>query len=220
MTVSRFNKRHHRATTNPDSGRKVALTSIDVPPSVWPRPLYLINAHLSCCSDGQLKRQRQADSLAAWIRDLRAGLGPIELAKEDPLVVLGDLNLVSGPSPLETLLTGDIDDESTWGPDAPPDGDDTELVDLAPLHNGDGLAQWTWRNDASSFKAGRLDYILISDSVLSVAASSVLNTTTLSDDELSALGLERLDVGKSATKGGWALDHLPVIADLQWKGAP
>tara|TARA_B100001094_G_scaffold321835_1_gene370198 strand:+ start:548 stop:1615 length:1068 start_codon:yes stop_codon:yes gene_type:complete len=216
MTVSRFPKIHHRPTTSPDSGRKVGLTSLDVPASIWPRPLYVINTHLTCCGDGQLERQRQADSIVAWIRRLRAGLGPVTLAATDPLVILGDLNLVGQTLPLETLLTGNIDDETYWGQDAAPDGDGSALADLAPTHNGDGLARWTWRNDSGSFAPGRLDYILISDSVLRSVSSAVLNTTSLSDEQLTSLQLERLDVGKMRVKGGLSLDHLPLIADLRW----
>lgn len=216
MTVSRFPKLHHQSNTVPDSGRKVSLTFLDLPDTSWPQDLYLINLHMSCCDSGELMRQRQADSLVAWLRRLRANEGPVPLKASTPVVMLGDLNLVGGQAPLETLLTGDINDEATWGQDTPTDGDGTSLLDLKPSHNGDGLAQWTWRNDAGPFAPGRLDYGLVTDSVLLPVASAVVNTTTMSEETLTALGLQRLDVGKFPVKGGWALDHLPLVIDLRY----
>ena len=215
MTVSRFPIVHHRATTSPDSGRKVSLTWIDIPDSLWDHDLYFINAHMSCCSDGELSRQRQADSIAAWIRRIRGPQPPVALPPGTPLMLMGDLNLVGGDGPLHTLVTGDINDEALWGSDAAPDWDDTALQDIQPRHNGDGKATWTWRWDGSGFNPGRLDCALLSDSVAQVVGAIALNTTTMTQAQLDALGLAQLDVGKSKFGDGWVLDHLPLVVDLK-----
>jgi len=217
MTVSRFPVQQHRAATAPDSGRKVSLTWLDVPESLWDRDLYLINAHMTCCGDGELSRQRQADSIVAWIKRLKSANSPVPLPKNTPLLLMGDLNLVGGTGPLDTLVAGDINDEATWGSDAPPDWDNSALLDIRPRHNGDGEASWTWRWDGSGFGRGRLDCALLSDSVAQVVAAMVLNTTIMTQTELDALGLARLDVGKAKVGDNWVLDHLPLVVDLRLK---
>ena len=220
MTVSSFPVVHHQSATSPDSGRKISLTWIDVPASLWSKDLYLINAHMTCCGDGELSRQREADSIAAWIQRVRGGKLPNPLPTATPLLLIGDLNLVGGPGPLHTLVTGDINDEASWGPDAAPDWDDTPLRDIRPHHNGDGDATWTWRWDGSGFNQKRLDCALLSDSVAEVVAAMVLNTTTLTQPQLDALGLAQLDVGKSKLGAGWVLDHLPLVIDLRLPESP
>ena len=220
MTVSSFPVVQHQSATSPDSGRKVSLTWIDVPASLWSKDLYLINAHMTCCSDGELSRQRQADSIAAWIQRVRGGKLPTPLPAGTPLLLVGDLNLVGGNGPLHTLVTGDINDEASWGKDAAPDWDGTPLRDIKPHHNGDGDATWTWRWDGSGFNPNRLDCALLTDSVAEVIAAMVLNTTTLTQPQLDALGLAQLDVGKSKIGAGWVLDHLPLVIDLRLPESP
>ncbi|MCO4760911.1 MAG: endonuclease/exonuclease/phosphatase family protein [Myxococcales bacterium] len=220
MTVTRFTVRHHQQTTPPHNGRKVGLTWLDVPDTMWQQDLYLANLHMSCCGDGEISRQQEADGLAAWLQRLKTVLSPIPLAPKTPIMLIGDFNLVSGLAPLQTLLLGDISDEKTWGPDAPPDWDGTALRDIRPRHNGDGTATWTWRTDGSGYTPGRLDYALVTDSTTDVVGALALNTTTLSDTELAILGLQRLDVGKRRFGAGWQLDHLPLVIDLVEKAKP
>ena len=55
-------------------------------------------------------------------------------------------------------------------------------------------------------KAGRLDFIAYSDSVLRATRSYVLFTQAMSDERLKANGLERRDTCVS--------DHLPVVGDF------
>lgn len=59
--------------------------------------------------------------------------------------VIGDLNMVGGPQPLDTLLNGDIVDESTYGADSSPDWDGSALTDAHPLHNAAVTADYTWQ---------------------------------------------------------------------------
>jgi len=46
--------------------------------------------------------------------------GVVQLPPGTAITVLGDLNLVGGTQPLDTLLTGDIQDNARYGPDSLP----------------------------------------------------------------------------------------------------
>ena len=133
-----------------------------------------------------------------------------------PIVVLGDLNMVGDRRSLETLLTGDIADEATYGPDAAPDWDGTALTDAEPPRNGVGPGTWTWRSDGSRYPPGRLDFVLYTDSVAEETRSLVLDTVALPPEVREAAGLEALDVVLERTPdGGYGYDHLPVVVDLR-----
>ena len=66
---------------------------------------------------------------------------------------------------------------------------------------------YTWRNDASSFNPGKLDYIFFSDATIMGSKSYILNTLSMSDYELNYYGLERNDTKEAS-------DHLPVVFDI------
>ena len=99
------------------------------------------------------QRQKQSDSIVRWIRTLRDEKA---IAESTPIIVAGDMNvLFSDPARhLTTLLTGDIVDEETFGPDFSPDWDGTDLTDASPSHNARGETFYTWRNDTGPFPPG------------------------------------------------------------------
>lgn len=159
-------------------------------------------------------RQLQSDSIARWIRDVRDDDSPTTLATGTPIIILGDMNVLTNASlqPFETLLTGDIVDEATFGPDFDIDWDGTALADARPSHNGHGEHFYTWRYDDTQFDPGALDRVIYTDSVLSIKQSIVLDTTTMPDEDLSSAGLLRSDVlfgGEPGYSG-----HLPLIVDF------
>ena len=119
----------------------------------------------------------------------------------------GDLNLVGDSQQLVSLLTGDIIDESTYGPDFNPDWDGTDLADVVSRQTEARFA-YTWRNDFSSFSPGRLDFLLYNDSVLDLARELVIYTPEMSAGELSQYGLLANDVTIVS-------DHLPLVADFR-----
>ena len=172
------------------------------------QPLLVINAHLSCCGADD-ERQQQADSLIAFLRNLRE---TGDLPPDTPLLLLGDFNLVGGPQPLTTLLTGDIRDEAAFGPDHPPDADQSPLTALFPRHATTSLS-YTWRSDDSEFAPGKLDYIMYSDSLLSVANSFVLFTPDMPPELLAQYDLQAQDALEAS-------DHFPVVADVQFREVP
>jgi len=214
VVAARFPLKQTRDKLVPAGERDLAIALVDLPDDRFAVDLYVLNNHFKCC-DGERNdplRQQQADAIVAWLRDVRTAGGEIDLPGRTPIAVVGDLNLVGGPRPLQTLLTGDILDEERYGPDLAPDWDDSPLADLRPRHNLTGVEDWTWRDDTQQWPPGRLDFILYTDSVLHPVKSFVLNTTTMEPDELAAAGLERLDVCQDDT--GAEYDHLPLVVDF------
>jgi endonuclease/exonuclease/phosphatase family metal-dependent hydrolase len=160
--------------------------------------LILFNAHLSCC-DADAERQEQVDRVIAFLRDA-------QFDRNTPLIFVGDLNLVGDTAQLTTLLTGNIADETQFGPDHLPDWDATPLADLTPRQTHTPFA-YTWRDDRDTFAPGRLDYILYTDSLLTPTQSFVFFTAILPPALLAQYGLEP---GDSLL----ASDHFPVVVDF------
>ena len=160
-------------------------------------------------------RQNHADAIVRWIRDLRGSAQEYSIVDYTPIVLLGDMNAVPNASmaPLETLIRGDIADEETFGPDFVIDWDGTDMTDVRPSHNALGREYYTWRNDDMPFAPSALDRILYTDSVLSVRNRFVLNTMTLSPDDLADLGLQKSDALYDGNPNYY--DHLPLVADFE-----
>ncbi len=173
------------------------------------RQLLFVAVHPPCCTGGdppmEVQRQYVTDATMAFLRDARHPGGEIEIAADTPILIAGDLNLVGGRQPLETLLTGQIVHREL-GASVAPDWDGGPLTDLRPLHT-DLPMVFTWfRESRGSYSPGRLDFIIYSDSVLRPTRSFVLFTQAMSDEALRANGLERRDTCVS--------DHLPVVGDF------
>lgn len=181
-------------------------TLIDLPDEDYATDIFVVNAHLGSGTK-EARRQREADSIVALIRDMK-GLGEEEgLTPGTPIVLVGDLNLVGLARQRRTLLTGDIANEKAFGADSPPDWDGTPMTDLLPFHIA-APDSYTWTHyKRKAFSPGRLDYIIYTDSAASVANCFVLRTETMPGAGLEASGLRRKD---SST----ASDHLPVVADF------
>lgn len=188
-----------------------AMALVDLPDDRYPADLYVICAHYKCCgsldSEEDRQRQIQSDGNVAWLRELREPGGQATLPPRTPFVICGDLNLVGGHQILDTLVTGNIIDEARFGPDSPPDWDDSPLCDLRPLHNS-GPAAYTWRDDEAAFTPGRLDAIIYSDRVMRAAHSFILNTRDMAPEDLTRHNLHRDD-------GPKASDHLPLVLDFE-----
>lgn len=198
-----------------DGGHADAL--IDLPDDRYAKDLFLISDHWPCCSN-ETGRQEEADQLVRWLDDARNPGGQITVPSDTPMVVVGDFNLVGSGRPLETLLTGDIRYNGSYGPDSPTDWDGTPMADARPLHNGAGPADYTWRNDGSSFAPGVLDFITYTDSVIDPANRFVLEPATMTAAELAATGLQPYDVQLNESSGWY--DHLPVVVDFRFEPLP
>ena len=216
MIVSKYPLSMQVTSIDPFNTRPLAIALVDLPDDQFELDFYVMNSHFLCCGipgGKNLQRQREADAVVRWIRDVRTPGGAVDLPQGTPIAALGDLNIVGNMDPLNTMVTGDIFDESRYGRDAPPDWDRTPLTDPRPLHNGSGPDDYTYRQDGSIYGLPRLDYILYTDSVLDVGNKFVLNTVDMSFNELSATGLQTYDITVDSTGANY--DHLPVVVDFR-----
>ncbi len=168
--------------------------------------LLLINTHLWAYSQYDYLRQQAADEFIQVMREWRAGNGPFPLEDNTPYLVLGDFNMYGRGQVLRTLTDGDIWDEATYGADFAPDWDATPITDLFSRHTHIQMG-YTWRNDATSFTPGKLDYFLYSDAVMDIGNHFILNTLAMPEADLSRYGLQKEDT-KLVSK------HLPRILDI------
>lgn len=172
------------------------------------RRLLIFNAHLSF-GDNNAQRQDQADSFAAYVRDLMTPGGDVDAPEGTPMVLLGDLNLVGYHQQLETLLTGQIRNVVTYGSPGSIDWDGSPMRDLRPRQIAQPMT-FTWRSPTSSYWPGRLDFFIYTDSVLSISKSFVLDTEQLDDETRARLDLKRRDTTLAS-------DHLPIVVDVRIK---
>ncbi|MFQ5490582.1 MAG: endonuclease/exonuclease/phosphatase family protein, partial [Phycisphaerae bacterium] len=202
------------------STRGVTLALADLPDVDYPVDVYLLGVHLKCCgSPGgseDAKRQASADAMANWMGDARGVARPsgenIALPTDTPMIALGDFNLVGGPQPETTILTGNIQDTGTYGPAVKGDWDGSNLTNLNPLDPFTG-DNFTWQG-SGSFNPSPLDRMFFTDSVMTVANSFVLNTDTMTATALTNAGLQAGDTLPSNTS-----DHLPIVLDMRLSAA-
>lgn len=169
------------------------------------KDLLLVACHLRCCTD-DATRQEEADGLVKFLRDARTAGGVITLAADTPIILAGDMNLVGWRQQLDTIVTGDIVDNATFGPDSAPDWDGTDLAFPVSRHP-DGRAGYTWRSDTSAYYPGLLDWIFYTDSALTLHRHYILETRTLLPATRTATGLQATDIPTAS-------DHAPRVADF------
>ena len=168
--------------------------------------LLILNSHFSCC-DNDDDRQEQVDELVQVLREWRLNdNGPFNLPEGTPMFHVGDFNFVGYREQIETVTAGNIQDEGNYGSDFPLDWDGTAITDLFSRHTHKRMA-YTWRSDGSSFNPGKLDYVLYTDSNLSILNHFVLNTLAMPDSVLNEWELEAEDTNEAS-------DHLPRIVDF------
>jgi endonuclease/exonuclease/phosphatase family metal-dependent hydrolase len=198
-----------------DTVRPKITALVDLPDNAFPTDLYVLNAHYRCCSGtgNDQFRQKDSDAIINWIGQAKTPGGNVELPLNTAMTVLGDFNIVGGLQPLDTLLTGEIQDTGRYGPSQPPDWDGTPSALLDARHNAlPSGPLWTWRDDNSIFLPGRLDFITYTDSVMSPVHSFVLNTAIMTTEELLATGLQPFDALLNGDTGRF--DHLPIVMDF------
>ena len=180
-----------------------SLIEIDNPDQPY---ILIINSHFSCC-DNDDDRQEQVDELIQTLRDwILYGDGPFDLPDNIPMIHAGDLNFVGYNQQIQTVTSGDIYDESTYGSDFLLDWDSSSMIDLFSRHSHKRMG-YTWRNDGSSYNPGKLDYVIYTDSNISISNHFVLNTLSIPDSTLNQWGLEAEDTYEAS-------DHLPRVVDF------
>jgi hypothetical protein len=177
----------------------------------WQVPMLFTSSHLKCCggNSNEAQRQSEADEYMAFLRDAINGEGDgLVLSPNAPVVYGGDLNMVGLDNPIYTLVTGDIANESTNGPDFAPDWDGSSLTEW-PILQSDHPFDYTWTSNSlsSEWIPGKLDYIITSDATADLKGGFVLRTDDMSPGRLSELGLLSGDALAAS-------DHFIVVADL------
>jgi hypothetical protein len=174
------------------------------------KKLLLLNCHFRCCGANE-QRQEEADGVMEFLRDAKSPGGRVTLEEGTPIVLVGDLNLVGDRRQYETLITGDIADNTRYGADAPPDWDGGDWIDLVSRQPRSPFA-YTWYNPGSSYAPARLDYLLYTAASMDIYGHMVINTADMSAEQRTRLGLQTNDSYDAA-------DHFPRYADLLWKDA-
>ncbi len=177
----------------------------ELPDARFSTDLFLIDVHFPCC-DNDGGRQREVDSILAFVRDLHTRGEAVDIPPRTPIVITGDMNLVGLQQQIRSLQSGDIVDEAAFGPDHAPDWDGSNIADPSPRHIG-GREVYTWRSNSSTYMPGRLDYFLYTDSVVSAGNHFVLWTPDMSPEQRAAAELKSSD-------SPCASDHIPVVIDL------
>lgn len=180
---------------------------VDLPDDKFSGDFLVVGAHFRCC-DANAARQREADAFVEFILDAKAPGGRITLPEHTPFFLAGDLNLVGDAQQLETILTGDIVNGTTFGEGGFPDWDNTALEDVISPQTDDPVAV-TWQSNTSSYWPGRLDFTIISNSVSKVLNSWILDTEDMPAERLNAFNLEATDTREAS-------DHLPKVTDLKF----
>lgn len=176
------------------------------------RSAYIICGHFQS-GTGVAEREQQADLVAERVYALQS---PGGLPRGTPIVVLGDLNANASfpPTFIANLRAGRIGGVPPH-PARSPDWDGSELEDALPRHNGRGEDVWTWSNERSEFAPSSMDRVLYTGSVAVAEHSFVLNTTTMTAEELTDSRLQRDDVMFRASERFH--DHLPVVVDFRMR---
>jgi endonuclease/exonuclease/phosphatase family metal-dependent hydrolase len=210
MIASRYPLALTSQDTLPPSGvRGVTAALVDLPRERFPTDIYLMGFHLQCCDspDFQAQRQHAADAAMAWIRDAKTVGGQISLPLQTPMLLAGDFNFIGGLGPETTFTTGNIKDETVFGPDVKPDWDNSDLKDLLPRDLNTGKIN-TWPGSTPDPDI-RYDRFYYTDSVLPSARGFVLNTLNLSEKRLTEASLRKTDTV-------FASDHLPVVMEIRF----
>lgn len=157
------------------------------------RSLLAAGVDLQCCG-GHLtiedhRRMVEARAVNA------AAAATASSAKIDAIIVTGDFNLVGDPSVISIMGEG---------------LDKGQPLARARALQLDGMSDATWANPEEPFVPGRLDHILYSAGSLQLLRSFVFDSSDLSSRWLAYNGLTAEDSRNSS-------DHLPVVADFQWK---
>lgn len=170
--------------------------------------ILIVNTHLPCC-DNNTGREIEIDQILQFIRRSKDGQTSYNLADNTPYIFTGDMNLVGWSSQLQSLIDGDIKDNTFFGPDVTLDWDDNDMADLRAPTTG-YPATFTWYNPSGSFYPGRLDFIIYTDAVLESKNSFVLNSAGLSQSE-------QTDYQINSNYSLVVSDHMPVVADFKIK---
>lgn len=173
------------------------------------RQLLIYNVHFPCC-DNESGRQEEIDYLLSSIRDkdILFNIGD-KINPMTPILIVGDMNLVGFKTQIESLLTGNINDNQFYGPDFSPDLDGSDLEDANPYAIG-FPSNITWYDPNSGYNPGKLDYILYTGSQLKLTNTFAISSERMGQDLLQDFQFPRNDHTTTAS------DHLAIVADFSF----
>ena len=172
------------------------------------KELMIINTHLPCC-ENDMGREQEIDLILEFIRKSKTNETGYFLQEDTPYLICGDMNLVGWASQLNSLITGDIKNNTFYGPDVQMDWDENGMADVRPFSTGFNGA-FTWYDPSSSFYPGRLDLILYTDAILNVLNAYVLNSAGLNQSE-------QVDFQINDNYSVTTSDHMPVVSDFKFR---
>lgn len=176
------------------SNRKLRATTLMINSSQGAgRRIATMSTHLKCCGiagdSSDLKRIDEAEIIHTIMQKISMSDSP------SAIVIMGDFNLVGSKKPLDIIA-------------ANLDYDNSNLLVVNPYVLGDNT-NTTWRDDGQSFLPGRLDYILVSDSTVTVERAFILDSSKLDSNTLKYYNIQEQDNHNAS-------DHLPSVVDLTW----
>ncbi|MBK8701277.1 MAG: endonuclease/exonuclease/phosphatase family protein [Saprospiraceae bacterium] len=170
------------------------------------KAMVIFNLHLPCCAN-DTDRQAEVDAVMAKLRRMKQNNGDGFLYPPGtPTLILGDMNLVGFNRQRTTLITGDIDNEGSYGPDFNPDWDGTDLEDALPFVPGMPLT-YTWYDEGNDFLPGRLDYMFFTGNKMRIENAFVLETFGMDLETLQDFNFHITDAREAS-------DHLPLVVDF------
>jgi endonuclease/exonuclease/phosphatase family metal-dependent hydrolase len=213
VIVTRFGIRGRSGGSVNDGARRRghAIALLELPG--FENGVYMVCAHFDSGGEPNnvAMRERQADLIVNAIREAKIGRGDVPVRPRTPFVILGDLNAIAqSPEFVENMLAGRLTGAAPGGPGL--DWDGSRITDARPRQNGTSAEVYTWRWDVEPYPPGPLDRVFYSDSTLRVVNSFVLNTTTMSYEELRRAGVRATDVMRDPQAGFH--DHLPIVVDF------
>ena len=194
---------HEVIGTESVDGNEVSLLKVNG------EPLLIVNVHLPCCENDQ-GRQEEIDRILSLLRDRNTnGNLTFDFDQSTPTIITGDFNLVGDSQQYESLLSGDIIFNSTFGPDVMLDSDGSGLTD-ANLLQPHLPSNHTWYNQFSSFAPGKLDLFFYTDTSLSLENGFVMNSEGLANSILQEYNLSRQSTHNAS-------DHIPIVGDFKFE---
>jgi len=112
------------------------------------------------------------------------------------VVIGGDMNLVAGRAPLDTLLTLVSGRFNSFT--------------LAPAVHEGGWSTWTWDGRGGPFHSARMDVVVFSDLTLRSLSARIINWDDFPASERAALGLTPTPVAGLSR-------HRPVVVEFAWR---
>ncbi|MEP6762929.1 MAG: endonuclease/exonuclease/phosphatase family protein [Gemmatimonadaceae bacterium] len=157
--------------------------------------LFVVGVHFMCCGTIDTWREYRRQLGAIAVRDRLNKV--LTRLTPNGIIIAGDMNLVSGSAPLDTVLTA-----AAKSPFAP-------MVRANALHF-DNWTDWTWDGRNTPFNGGRLDNIVYSSGKLVATNARIYDTEYLPLDTLTA---HELTSGTSVLIN----QHRPVVVDFTFK---